>query len=115
MNFNVIEPEMWQPYFNFFSKYAQGRHLEVEFASPDFGDQVPQEWTLMGGLSYSPREDILYIHTDTIEHAISSPRIIAVNEYDPARVEFISIKDAEGDVQVLRFRQPQMLRGIRPD
>lgn len=108
VRYDVIQKSEWRRYFDFISRMAQGRYIEVEVAGPDIGDQITQEWSYLEGLSYEPRDDELHVHTRTIGQVILGPQIVVTSE-DGIAINAITAKDRHGNIQIIHFRTPLLL------
>lgn len=108
MIYRELDKDVWENFFNFVSRYIHGLHLEVEVASLNIGDQIEKEWVLMEGLSYDPKDDVLYVHLAELNHAISEPVTLIVAE-ENGWLRSVSAKDKAGALHVLLFREPLLL------
>lgn len=68
------------------------------------GDVRQDDWTPLRGLSYDIGDDVIWIHTDRVEHEIPRPRALRTQE-DGGRLEALEI-EGDGTRWVLRFRVP---------
>lgn len=108
MKNRAINKNERRKFFDSLARMTQGELVEIEVASLDIGDQVAEEWARLDGLTYDWKEDILYINTPAFEHSIIKPEEILVVQNDLA-VNAIFVKDADGHVQSVKFRNPLML------
>lgn len=104
-----LDKKEWQGYFDYVSKSLPGMQVEIEVASLDIGDQIQEEWTPLEGLSYDPKDDVLFVHTASLDHAILSPRAINIDG-DELELRSVVIQDAEGQTQTIRFRETLALK-----
>jgi type IV secretory pathway VirB6-like protein len=104
MSYRVIVKQEWQNYFDDISKKMKpGQLIEMEVAGKQMGDQKQQEKAKFKGISYDPRTQLLNVYTDVLDHAIEKPQeVVAVEE--GAATKALSIKDAEGYVQSIKFQ-----------
>jgi hypothetical protein len=100
--YQTIGKKHWGSYFDLVSKMARGKWMQLEVVGKDLGDQIPKDWILFEGVSYDPSKDVLYIHTQALEHAVSHPRDVIV--FENGALKSINIKDAEGGIQIIHFR-----------
>jgi len=105
VNNQLIKKEQWKEFFEFTSKMMRGQQFELEVAGMDIGDQIGEEWSNLEGLSYDPRNNILFIHTEKDDHPISDP-VEVVASGEGTTTQSIAIKEANGNVQIVRFREP---------
>lgn len=108
MNFLPLPKAKWHEFFDGVSSVMEGKLVEIEVAGLDLGDQIESEWIRANGMTYEPREDVLYVYTEppeTADHAIPHPREVFV-EVGPAGVNQVVILDADDHKQFVRFRSP---------
>lgn len=98
----------WQPYFDRVSRTLGGERAEIETTGLTIGDQVNQEWTLLNGLAYDPKDDVFEIVTETLDHLIYRPQEIYVDQAGTA-LRSIEVVDAEGNRQIVKLKQPVSL------
>jgi hypothetical protein len=97
-----------QNYFNFISKTLSGQQIELEVVGIDIGDQIEKDWAAVEGLSYDSAQNTLHIHTQPFSHHVTRlEEVIAVE--DGIRVRSICIKDEEGNLRIMHFREPLRL------
>jgi hypothetical protein len=66
-----LEKTEWRPFFDWVSKGLVGKRAEIEIASLSLGSQIEAEWLPLLGVSYDPKNDILEIAVDGLDHMIS--------------------------------------------
>lgn len=109
MKNHVINKVEYKKYFDDISKSIKGQQVELEVTGLDLGNQIESEWVSFEGFSYDPKEEILVVHTPTLDHAIHHPvKIVAVEE-DSSALSSISISDTEDHTHIVQFRKPLML------
>ncbi len=69
-----IDRAEWQTFLDTMSKGLLGMRTEIEVASLAIGDQIEAEWLPLLGISYDPKDDVLEIALDGLDHLIYSPR-----------------------------------------
>lgn len=109
MELRPIEKERWQVYVDALSKAIQGNYVEIEIAGPIIGDQIEESWVPLSGLSYDPKEDVFFVHTDQFERAVHNPKEIVALHDEGMRVKSLVIKDAQGNVNTIKFRAPVLI------
>ena len=85
-----------------------GKEVEIEVTGLTIGDQIEQEWIRLLGMSYDPRNDLIEILVEGLDHLIRKPREVWI-EHGPiglVSMEVISEDDAR---QIIRLREPLML------
>src|SRR3954470_7501133 len=71
-----LEKAEWESFFNFLSKQLEGKLAEIEIASLKVGDQIEAEWLPLIGITYDPKDDIVEIALEDVDHIINKPREI---------------------------------------
>jgi Family of unknown function (DUF5335) len=107
MPIRKLDKEEWRPFFDGLSKVLQGERAEIEVVSLALGDQVEAEWLLFFGITYDPKDDIVEIALDGIDHVIEKPR----EAYVDGDNGFFSMEivDVNGAHQIVKLREPLML------
>jgi len=98
-----LDASQWKDYFDDFSMRLPARLAEIEVASLGIGDQALTDWILLKSISYDPKNEVLSIRTEPIEHLIHQPKDIHVEE-GPEGIESIGVTDNKGDKQLIRFK-----------
>jgi hypothetical protein len=65
-----LEESQWRPYFDRMSKALLGKRAEIEVASLKLGDQIEVEWLPLLGISYDPKDNVIQIALEGVEHLI---------------------------------------------
>jgi len=108
-----LEKSIWQPYFDAVSKVLAGKRAEIEAAALDLGDQIEAEWLPLLGITYDPKDDLIEIALEGVDHLIPKPREVWV-EADGLDLSSIEIVDADGARQIVTLRDPLMLPAPQP-
>src|SRR4051794_28214097 len=108
VKFLKLPHDAWRGFFDGMTAVVRGKQVEIEVMGLDLGDEVEAEWVALNGLTYEPRENILYVYTGQLEHSIPEPREISV-ELGNEGVNQIVIVDTEGHQQFVRLRSPLAL------
>jgi hypothetical protein len=103
-----LEKSQWRAYFDRISKTLVGKRAEIEVASLKLGDQIEAEWLPLLGISYDPKNDIIEIALEGVDHLIHKPREIYV-EQEGLELSSLEVIDAEGARQIVVLRDPMML------
>ena len=64
------------------------------------GHQVEADYIPLTGISYDPKDDVLGIFAERLEHVISHPKEVYV-DYELEWVHSIEVVDAEGDRHII--------------
>lgn len=103
-----LEKIAWQPYFDNVSKILAGKECEIEVASLKIGDQIDAEWLPLLGIVYDPKNDLLKVLLEGLDHLIRKPSEIFI---DHGAVGLVSMEviDADDARQIIKLRDPLML------
>jgi Family of unknown function (DUF5335) len=69
---------------------------------------VEVEWLPLLGLVYDPKDDLVEVALDGVDHMIGKPREIYLDD-EPGGLMSIEIIDAEGTKQIIKLRDPLTL------
>jgi len=111
MTIRKLDKKEWQPFFDRLSKTMEGKQAEIEVASLTLGDQVEAEWPPLLGVTYDPKDDILEVALEGVDHLISKPREIYVDG-SPIELTGLEVIDADGIKQIVKLRDPLMLPAL---
>lgn len=108
MESQKISKQEWQKYFDLFSvkylKDKQPEYIEVQVLSEDMGAQHEITWTPLKGITYDPKSDILEIQIDKLDHLISHPEEIYVNEEDNGWLTGMMVVRRDGEKSIIDIR-----------
>jgi hypothetical protein len=103
---SLPRPE-WAPYFDGFSRAKQqtGRvdYAEVRVFSPEIGAQPETRWLPLLGLTYDPKDDLLEVLVEGLDHLIAHPTAIYVDEAG-GRLERMEVVRRDGTREVVEIR-----------
>jgi hypothetical protein len=108
MTIRKLEKPEWRPFLDIVSKLLQAKEAEIEVASLDLGDQVVAEWLPLLGISYDPKDDIVEVALDGVDHLIRGPREIYL-ENGAEALTSIEIVDANDAKQIVKLKDKLML------
>jgi hypothetical protein len=103
-----LEKSQWRAYFDRMSKALVGKRAEIEVASLKLGDQIAAEWLPLLGISYDPKNDVLEIALEGMDHLIHKPSEVYVEEQG-LELSSLEVVDADGVRQIVVLRDPLML------
>src|SRR5258707_5729294 len=95
-----LEKSQWRTYFDRMSKALAGKRAEIEVASLKLGDEIEAEWLPLIGITYDPKDDILAIALEGIDHLINKPREVWVAQNGLELANHYVI-DADGALQIV--------------
>jgi Family of unknown function (DUF5335) len=108
MTTRMISKPDWRPYFDQVSKTLVGRRAEIDVLSLKLGSQVQAQWVRLLGIAYDPKNDLLEVALEGLDHMIPKPLEIYVEE-GPTGLESLSVLDSDGNRQIIRLNQPLVL------
>lgn len=108
MTVRTLEKTEWHGYFDRMAKALLGKRAEIEVASLELGDQIEAEWVALLGVTYDPRNDVLEIALDGLDHLVPKPRQVYVDE-GLAGLDSFEVIDHAGVRHIVRLREPLML------
>ena len=108
MTIRKLDKQEWKPFFDGVSKVLGAKQAEIEVLSLDLGDQVEAEWLPLMGLTYDPKNDLLDVALEGLDHMIRKPREIYVED-GGVGLASLAVVDAEGARQVVKLRDPMAL------
>jgi hypothetical protein len=105
----------WQIYFDRISKALLGERALVEIEDLTFGDRIQARCLPLIGITYDPKDDILEIAMEGIDHLIHHPREIVVSEGSEG-LERLDVTDSTRKKQKVRLVKPlrYMRRTVPP-
>ena len=108
MTIRKLEKSKWRLFFDGISKLLEGKRAEIEVASLALGDQIEAEWLPLLGITYDPKNDILEIALDGLDHLISRPRKIYIDD-SAGVLSSLEVIDGDGVSQIIQLREPLLL------
>jgi hypothetical protein len=108
MTARKLDNKEWKPFFDGISKVIGAKQVEIEVQSLDLGDQVEARWLPLLGLTYDPKNDLLDVALEGLDHMIRNPREIYVDDGGAGLATF-AVVDAEGARQIVKLRDPPAL------
>jgi hypothetical protein len=108
MESKKISKRQWQKYFDTFSlkylKDKQPEYIEIQVLSEDMGAQHEINWTPLKGITYDHKSDILEIQIDKLDHLISHPQEIYVNEEQNGWLTGMMVVRRDGEKSIIDIR-----------
>jgi hypothetical protein len=108
MTTRKLDKTQWRTFFDRLSTTLEGKQAEIEIASLRLGDQVEADWLPLLGIAYDPNDDIVEVALEGLDHLISKPRELYVEE-GPGGLTALEIIDADDVKQIVRLRDPLRL------
>jgi hypothetical protein len=103
-----LDKAQWRAFFDLVSTGLLGMRAEIEVDSLEIGAQVEAEWLPVLGITYDPKDDVLEIALEGVDHLIHKPREIHVDE-GIGGLESLLVVDGDGVRQIVKLREPLML------
>lgn len=101
-----LQRAQWKPYFDTVSRILVGKQAEINIAGPTVGDQIEQEWSLLNGFAYDPKDDVFeVVIEDQVDHLIPHPKEIYVDDAG-VMLRSVDVVDADGNHQIVLLREP---------
>jgi hypothetical protein len=104
-----IDRSQWEPYFDRLTRSLIGKTAEIEVASLDLGDQIDAEWVPLIGITYDPKDDLIEVALEDLDHLIPSPKEVYVDMAVGDVLVAVEIIDADGARQIVKMRDPLAL------
>jgi hypothetical protein len=103
-----LDKAEWHAFFDRVSKSLLGKRAEIEVTSLSLGSQVEAQWLPLLGIVYDPKNDIIEIALDGLDHMVHRPQEVYV-DIGPQGLTSLEVVDAEGVRQIVLLRDPLML------
>lgn len=103
----LAKPE-WQSYFDRISKGLAGRRAEIEVSGTGLGHQTEVKMAQLIGITYDPKNDLVEIALEGLDHLIQHPREIYVVD-GVEGLASMEIVDSERQKQIVKLSEPLML------
>jgi hypothetical protein len=108
MQTREISKPNWAEFFDQVSAALQGKTIEIEIDSVDFGAQHEARKLSLNSLTYDSRDDTLFVVTEVLEHAIHEPKRIFIADGE-AGMQSLQVQAADGSKQIVLFSEPLSL------
>ncbi|MGM0587005.1 MAG: DUF5335 family protein [Bacteroidota bacterium] len=108
MAIRTINRDEWTRYFDDFSKKIKRNdrndYVEIRILSQESGDQVEAEWLPLKGITYDEKSDSVYITLEQLNHQISHPAYINVDEDEQGYISSLEIAKQGDEKNILELR-----------
>lgn len=108
MTTRKLEKQQWRTFFDGISTMLEGKEAEIEVASLRLGDQVEAEWLPLIGIAYDPKDDVLEVALEGLDHLIPKPREIYVED-GAEGLAALEVVDGDDARQIIKLRDPLAL------
>jgi hypothetical protein len=89
-----------------------GQRAEIEVTGLTLGDQIAAKWLPLIGITYDPKDDLLEIALEGLDHLIHKPCELSVDD-GPEGLKSMEIVDADQIRQIVKLMEPLMLPAPR--
>jgi Family of unknown function (DUF5335) len=103
-----LDKAQWRVFCDRVSKALVGNRAEIEIASLALGSQVEAEWLPLLGIAYDPKDDIIEIALEGLDHMVHRPREMYV-DLGPDGLTSLEVIDGDDVRRIVQFRDPLML------
>jgi Family of unknown function (DUF5335) len=108
MAIQKLDKSTWQPFLNRLAHGLVGKRAEVEVAALQLGDQIAAERLPLLGIAYDPKNDLIEVALDAVDHLIHHPREVFADLGDTG-VSTIEIIDGDNVHHIVKLSDPLML------
>lgn len=103
-----IGKKEWQSFFdNFSKKYLsdeQPEYAEIRVLSKESGAQPETGWSPLEGITFNPKDNILYVKVESLNRMIWNPSEIYVDEDDKGWITSMEIEESDGTKDIIELR-----------
>ena len=108
MSVHQVEKNNWKAFFDTLTRTLVGRRAEVEVASLDLGDQIEAEWLPLIGMAYDPKDDLIEVALEGLDHMILKPREVYV-DFNVGGLIGLAVIDSDHVRQIIKLKEPVAL------
>lgn len=108
MSIQRIDKSEWTDFFDGFTNALPGKRAEVEVASLELGDQIAADWLPFVGITYDPKDDLIEIALEGLDHMIRRPQEIHV-DYDVGSLISLEVLNGDGVREIVKLKDPVAL------
>ena len=108
MSVHQVDKSHWKAFFDTLTRTLVGRRAEVEVASLDLGDQIEAEWLPLIGMAYDPKDDLIEVALEGLDHMILKPREVYV-DFNVGGLIGLAVIDSDHVRQIIKLKEPVAL------
>lgn len=108
MSVHQVEKNNWKAFFDTLTRTLVGKRAEVEVASLDLGDQIEAEWLPLIGIAYDPKDDLIEVALEGLDHMILKPREVYV-DFNVGGLIGLAVIDSDHVRQIIKLKDPVAL------
>ena len=105
MTIRRLDREHWGSYFDNVSKSLGAKAVTIEVAPLGIGPEMEARTLALGGLVYDRKSDVFEIQTSRLDHMISEPSEIWVDESADG-ITSVEIVERDGTKQIVILSEP---------
>lgn len=110
MTIAKIDKPDWHSYFERLSRQLEGKSVEIDVEALSLGSQIEAEWVPLEGLTYEPRQDILSVMVEGLNHLIRHPQSVFV-DVELGQVTSMEVVDGDNYRHIIKLSDPLLLSG----
>jgi hypothetical protein len=103
-----LDRSEWQGFFDGLSRLLEGKQADIRVESLALGSQIAVKWLPLLGITYDPKDDLLEVALEGVDHMIRKPQQIFA-EVGTGGLQNLEIVDGDNVRQVVELREPLML------
>ncbi len=107
MSVRKLDQSEWQAFFDRFSREMirnnRVDYAEIRVVSPEVGAQPETAWLPLIGITYDPKDDLLEVAVENLDHLVYHPVEIYVDEQE-GRINGLSILSKDGRKEIVELR-----------
>ncbi len=103
MALEKLESAQWKTFFDRVSKGLTAKQAEIEVEGLDIGDEIEADWIPFTGISYDPKDDVLSVFSEDLEHMIRKPKEIWV-DLGVDGLHSVEVVDGDDHKQIIVLR-----------
>lgn len=108
MSIRRIGRSDWLDFFDRTSALMVGKRADVEIDSMELGAQVLAHLLPLLGIVYDPKDDILEVVLEGLDHIVHAPREIYIDD-PPFGTTSLAVTDIDGAMMIITLSDPPML------
>ncbi len=102
-----IVPNEWEEYLDNLSKKikAMDEAVEIDIVAPSVLEEKEAKRLKLSGISFDPKDRVLSIFCEVLDHLINKPQEVCVEEENGA-VSSLRVTDGSGLEHIIKFSRP---------
>jgi hypothetical protein len=103
-----LDKSDWRVFLDGVSRLLTGKQAEIEVDSLGLGSQIEAEWLPLIGITYDPKDDLVEVALEGLDHMIPKPKEI-VARTGATGLESLEVVRDDNTREIVLFREPLML------